>query len=340
MLVALIAGCTPSGQRPKVDTDENIYAVHQDFGALQARHRKLNEAGHRIASYPMAKAQCWMDVAFHEFTRNDRSRFWTGAMGEAGRLMSALEARQTPPADTPLVNGAARLRDDLWDRAGRLRQHAGFHCVEDKVACLEVHLVHAGNEFNQGGWRYSNPYIRIAEDMLGQAESDARACVPPVKPAPAPETPAPVVPVPTPPAAPAIVPVAPPPTIVRLSADILFAFDRADLASVRPEGRAQLERIIHRLRTDFREIRSVRIEGHTDRLGSDTYNLRLSQARADTIRALLASRSIEASRITAIGRGEQAPITTECQDRLPRAELVTCLAPDRRIEIEIDGIAK
>jgi len=334
VLAVLISGCAP--QRPKVDTDERIYAVHEQFGRLQSRHGLLNAAGQRIASYPMAKAQCWMDVAFHEFTRNDRSLFWTGAMGEADRLMLALEAKQVPPDDTPMLNGAARLRDDLWARANRLKTHEGFHCAADRVACMEVHLVHAGNEFNQGGWRYANPYVRIAEDMIDLAEREMTSCAPPPKPAPerTPTSPPASIPVP------ASAPERPTPvTVTRLSADILFAFDRSDYASILPEGRLQLNRIVGRIRDDYAKLHAIRIAGHTDRIGTDQYNQRLSEARAGTVRDFLVRRGIEVSRISAAGHGESRPVTAtgECPDSLPLAQMINCLAPDRRIEIEIEG---
>jgi OmpA-OmpF porin, OOP family len=129
---------------------------------------------------------------------------------------------------------------------------------------------------------------------------------------------------------------APPPTppvaeVMRLSADALFAFDRASLADVLPGGRAEIRNVAANLmRADFGH---VEVRGYTDRIGSVAHNQQLSQRRADTVKALLVRQGIPAERIDAIGFGMQDPITTHCPDSLPRADLITCLQPDRRVEI-------
>jgi OmpA-OmpF porin, OOP family len=53
-----------------------------------------------------------------------------------------------------LVNGAAKLRQDLWTNIEILKSHKGFSCAAQKVACAELELVHAGNEHNQQQWRH------------------------------------------------------------------------------------------------------------------------------------------------------------------------------------------
>lgn len=131
------------------------------------------------------------------------------------------------------------------------------------------------------------------------------------------------------------VPVLPPPPpvaeVMRLSADALFAFDRASLADVLPGGRAEIRNVAANLnRADFGH---VEVRGYTDRIGSVAHNLQLSQRRADTVKALLVRQGIPADRIDAIGFGMQDPITTHCSDSLPRDQLITCLQPDRRVEI-------
>ena len=130
------------------------------------------------------------------------------------------------------------------------------------------------------------------------------------------------------------VPVAPAPApvsnVMRLSADTLFPFDRGDVADVLPGGRADIREIAARLsNTHFRRIE---VRGYTDRLGSASYNLQLSQRRANAVKALLVQQGLPADRIDARGLGEQDPIT-QCSDSQPRANLVSCLQPDRRVEI-------
>ena len=79
-------------------------------------------------------------------------------------------------------------------------------------------------------------------------------------------------------------------------------------------------------------ITDVDITGHADRLGSAAYNLRLSQRRAESERDDLIGKGIEGGRLKAIGRGEENPVVT-CNDRR-RAELIKCLEPNRRVEVE------
>ena len=156
-------------------TDEAIHADLQNYDATQGRIKALNDAGRPIRDYHLSKAQCWLDVSFHEYTRNDRSRFPQEALTESEKLIVGMENGVSPlPTDTPLVNNAKYLRDDLWQRLKEIHGTPGFVCAQQKVACGEVELVHAGNEFNKQQWRHSKPYIQIAEDLVNDAEALAR----------------------------------------------------------------------------------------------------------------------------------------------------------------------
>ena len=68
------------------------------------------------------------------------------------------------------------MREDLWKRLGAVHGTPGFACAQQAVACGEVELVHAGNEFNQQQWRHAKPYIQIAEDWVSDAEALSRQC--------------------------------------------------------------------------------------------------------------------------------------------------------------------
>ena len=131
--------------------------------------------------------------------------------------------------------------------------------------------------------------------------------------------------------APAPVVVAPPPAerVINLSADALFKFDKSGTADVLPKGRAEIEALAPTL---IEGSPSVRVIGYTDRLGSDSYNQGLSERRAATIRNMLISLGVSPSNITSEGRGESEQITT-CSDNQPRADLIACLQPDRRVQI-------
>ena len=124
--------------------------------------------------------------------RSDEEAFPAEALHESRRITGYLAGGGVPGAEadpsrqTPRVNGAARLREDLWTRLGALREHRGWACAQQLAACAEVELVHAGNEHNQLGWRHARPYIQIAEDQVGDAARAAELC--PVDPPPAPPT--------------------------------------------------------------------------------------------------------------------------------------------------------
>lgn len=121
------------------------------------------------------------------------------------------------------------------------------------------------------------------------------------------------------------------PTTYTLGADALFDFDSANLGS---EGQSRLDELASKLNEHASDIKSVQITGYTDRLGSDSYNMRLSQERADAVRSYLASQGVPTNVMTAIGEGKNNPVKTNCTSQ-SRNELITCLAPNRRVEIEV-----
>jgi len=330
--------------RADAATDGALMADHQGYKTQQDAIQALNDTGrHRLASYPLAKAQCWLDVSFHEYTRNDRSAFPQGAL-DASRAITdylarggALGAAENPAQQTPLVNDALKLRDDLWAQAAALKKDAGWRCAEKLVACGEVELVHAGNEHRQQGWRHAKPYVQIAEDLIGDARLAAEAC---------PALPVPVAPVVEKPAEapqpPAVVPVAPPPVVherVVLSANVLFAFDRRGLADLLPEGRGQLDQLVARLDRVYTRVDRLELVGHTDRLGTEAYNAKLSADRADTIKAYLQQQGVKTD-IVAVGRGAADPLPNLTCSQRTQAALAKCLQPNRRVEISITGVPR
>jgi OmpA-OmpF porin, OOP family len=284
------------------------YGVYRD---TQQRIKALNDGGRRVADYQLSKAQCWLDVSFHEYSRNDRGGFPQAALGESQRIIGALETGQDPGWATPLVNHAEKLRPDLWARYDALKQASGFSCAAQQTACGEVELVHAGNEIHDAGWRHAKPYIQIAEDQAGGAEKSAASCAVPSK------------------------PVAPPilPEKITLSADALFQFDKSGSGDLLPKGRAELDDLALKLATRKVAVKSMRVTGYTDRLGSATYNQRLSLARANTVKRYLQEHGVKVS-IDVEGRGLQDQLVA-CTGVKPRQALLACLQPNRRVEVAI-----
>ena len=124
---------------------------------------------------------------------------------------------------------------------------------------------------------------------------------------------------------------------ITLKADALFAFDQGHLGGLLPGGRAELDDVADKIRTGYVRVDGIDLVGHTDRLGSDAYNMRLSQERADTVRNYLRQRGVTAP-ITAIGVGESQPVTRGCVGEVATRALTECLQPDRRVEVVITGI--
>ena len=119
-----------------------------------------------------------------------------------------------------------------------------------------------------------------------------------------------------------------------LSADALFAFDQSGLTHMLPEGRAELDKLAEKLKKA--DLRTVRVVGHTDYLGPEQYNLNLSAQRAKTVRRYLIDSGIAAGTVHASGAGETEPVK-QCAERGSRKDLIVCLQPNRRVEIEVEG---
>lgn len=152
-------------------------------------------------------------------------------------------------------------------------------------------------------------------------------------PAPAPEPRAAPTP-PPPPPKPVAKPEAPKkPAVVNLASTELFEFNKATLTQ---EARSKLDNeVIAKLR-DIANIRYIIVNGHADRLGSAQYNQQLSEKRADAVRAYLVSKGADQSKIETLGFGKTLPVKS-CPDQKDRNSLIECLAPNRRVVVEVQG---
>ena len=120
---------------------------------------------------------------------------------------------------------------------------------------------------------------------------------------------------------------------ITVAADALFDFDKATL---RPMGKAKLDEIVAMSKQIKLEV--IIAVGHTDRLGSDAYNQKLSERRAASVKAYLVSKGVEANRVYTEGKGEKQPVTKPGQCAGPKSKkVIECLQPDRRVDIELIG---
>lgn len=138
-------------------------------------------------------------------------------------------------------------------------------------------------------------------------------------------------------APPALVPTTEPVAreVTNVSTDALFEFDKWRAEHMLPQGRAELDALAQKLvQYQGRGQIEIMLIGHTDFLGDDDYNLELSKARAQTVMNYLVSRGVNPSSIRAAGAGETRP-TKECNTNQPRAQLIDCLQPNRRVEVVV-----
>ena len=130
---------------------------------------------------------------------------------------------------------------------------------------------------------------------------------------------------------------APAPEVVNktfnLNSDVTFAFAKAAL---KPQAQGVLDGIYG----EIAQVNNanVKVSGYTDRIGSDAYNQKLSQKRAETVANYLVAKGVSQNAISATGYGKANPVTgNKCDAVKGRKALIACLADDRRVEIAVSG---
>ncbi len=162
-----------------------------------------------------------------------------------------------------------------------------------------------------GRWTPADRVVVGCDGVVAPAAAPAPAPTPAPAPAPAPK------PVPT-------------TEKVTFSADTLFDFNKATL---RPEGKEKLDDLFLKLFGMNLEV--IVATGHTDSIGSDSYNQKLSVKRAEAVKAYLVEKGVEENRVYTEGKGEADPKVT-CTEK-NRAALIKCFEPNRRVELEVVG---
>ena len=162
-----------------------------------------------------------------------------------------------------------------------------------------------------------------------------------VPPAPLPKAAEPANPVaaaPVPAPIPAPAPAAAP-KVITIAAKALFDFNKAVL---KPDARQQIDQEVVSKLAGIGQIKLIVISGHTDRIGAAVYNQQLSEKRAEAVKAYLVAKGVDGNAIETLGFGKTQPAqgVAKCDDKLPRAKLIACLEPHRRVVIEIQGSAK
>ena len=289
---------TPTALNPQDAriSDQAIRADMTFIGSQLERARRLNESGIQpFSAYHYAKGVHWIEFAFDEYQMKNRSGVIEQALAEGTSLIASLERKQTNlPMDTPLIGGATRVREDLWTAAERFKRDAdGFRCAGGDVARMEVQLVWAGYVQHELGWRSAKPYLQAAERYHADALAAAETCPRPLAGTDAARRAAEDA---------ALAKLPPSRQIEVLSDRVHFAYDRANIAVATAPV---LDRIASVLRANA--ALAISIEGHADERGGEDYNRRLSQRRADAVRAYLAAAGVDRARMKAVAFGKSRP---------------------------------
>ena len=306
LLTVALFGCVASAQ-----ADELLPKDLQNIEALQRRADQMAFGETGSDNYYLAKARTWLDMALSEYHQKDTTGTVLAATAQAAALLDALEKNQTDISrDTPKsIQGSEVVRTDLWDKIAMLKSQPKFSCGQTQLAEAEVYLVWTGHEKVESGWTHAESYARSAENLIYEAQVKIDNC--------------------------ARVPEQRKTEKFSLSGDALFVFGGDKLTS---GAEASLDKLAENIK-GWTAIELVDLVGHTDRLRSDRNekkNKELSVHRAERIKQYLVSKGIPADKIQTHGAGSTKPVVT-CSSKLDREALVSCLQPNRRVEITLRG---
>lgn len=123
-----------------------------------------------------------------------------------------------------------------------------------------------------------------------------------------------------------------------LSGDALFKTGKSSIKDLTPAGRAELDGLVAQIKAAGK-IDSIKVTGHADKTGNAVSNQKLSLVRAKAVAAYLKSKGAKAKSFTTVGMGDTKPVV-DCDMKQAKDALKACLAPNRRVEIEVNGAKK
>ncbi|WP_322042548.1 OmpA family protein [Paraburkholderia sp. J67] len=284
--------------------------------APQSDVQALRTAAQHVADpYQRGLAEGWLDIAVRQdshvaLASNVFNDAGTKAYNNARHFVDGsvpfqpiYHAKYVPTRDNwraalleiETVNQRATVSPCRGEDAGRLAAltDEAWKEQEETVGTRWVH-----------GW----DAIANAQKLAQQVNAELARCVPP--------------------------PVAPPPVQkgeppLALSADAVFNFDSAVVTA---QGVRQLDLLAQAITESKRNVQVLGITGYTDRFGSDAHNFDLSKRRAQAVAQGLKQRGVVAGRVDLKGMGAANPVKS-CPGSRPTADVVACLAPNRRVEI-------
>ena len=132
-------------------------------------------------------------------------------------------------------------------------------------------------------------------------------------------------------AEPVVVPPSPIRRLTREEKTVYFKFDKYDLTGA---TKTRLDTVVNALRRS-KDVERVDIVGYADEIGTESYNQRLSAKRANAVASYLESRGIHYAEVTDVRALGELAASPRCKDVTSRTRRIACLAPDRRVEVEV-----
>lgn len=299
----------------------NAYApIANSRTAMASLQERLDRAPGSSNSYFRAKAQCWLDAAQQARQAHDQWGFVEEAIGQAATITIGVERGTPLSAANPALRTVSTVRPDLWAIVNAIKADpAVAQCpqAQPPLACAEVELMQAGHDAWIRSFASAEKRLPEVKDKLRKSAETAVQC----KQATSASVPVPASALP-----------AKAPQTITLRTDSLFRFNDA---SILPRGQHQLDGVVSDLKSAA-AIHALQVTGYADRLGGAAHNQWLSTQRAQTVERYLRAQGVTMP-ITARGRGS-ANQRVECHQSRQDA-LVRCLAPNRRVEIELVGVA-
>ncbi|RAS21927.1 OmpA family protein [Paraburkholderia bryophila] len=299
----------------------NAYApiANSRGAAIASLQDRLNRVPVSSNRYFHAKAQCWLDAAQQA---RDQWGFVEEAIGQAAMITMGIE-RDTPlSAANPALRTVSTVRPDLWAIVNAIKTDPALaQCpqAQPPLACAEVELMQAGHDAWIRSFANAEKRLPDVKDNLRKSAETALQCQQGMSAA-------------VPASVPALALPASAPHTFTLRMDSLFRFNGTSLL---PAGRRQLDSVVSALES-APAAHALEVTGYADRLGGAAHNQWLSMQRAQTVEQYLRAHGVTLP-IAARGRGS-ANQRVECHQTRQDA-LVQCLAPNRRVEIELVGAA-
>ncbi|MDD4929566.1 MAG: OmpA family protein [Gallionella sp.] len=276
--------------------------VGAQIDSLRQRASQAVDTGQMTSVYMSTKAQAWLDFAFEEYIERDNTGLVEDAVQRAEQLTGWLEQKLPEGAARPdVIRGTTRVREDLW-AALAMGNRQG--CAAPYLARAEVLLVWGGHEIPELGMRHARRYLKEAEQLLRDAERVEQDCL--------------------------LDEIARKAALAKpeemaalmLPESVHFAYKQDDIS-------AETEQVLQDLAETLRTHPALRLElvGHTDRIGGEEYNLKLSQRRAARIKQRLSELGVPDDRFLSRGMGRRQLL------KLPEGSDAN--AHDRRVEFVI-----